>query len=123
MATRQIPITTGGVTSLIVVDNELFTTTAVLGNAGVYSSPPFAVKNGVISYGAFSDHTGSFVLQTSNDGVTWFTVGSSVAVTASTFASGNLNPVLALHKIVYTNGSTPQTSFTFAAYLNNTVGV
>jgi hypothetical protein len=122
MGTRQLTVTNNGKTSLIVVDNELFFTTAVLGANGVYNSPIFTVANGTVTYGIFANQSGSLQFETSNDGVTWYNVGSAVAVTASTFASGSVSPALAIQKFVYTNGATPQTSFTFSAYINNFQG-
>ena len=102
--------------SLVPVTNQLaFTNTPLLASAA-FSSGYFTGDNvGSIAGRVESDQSGSLVLQVSDDGTHWDTI-STHAVTGGTPAEFTDVTAGGVHRYVYTNGSTPQTSFRLSAY-------
>jgi len=102
--------------SLVPVNNQLAATTTILGDAAVFTSGIFTNDNiGGISVRVDTDQSGSLALEASDDGTHWDTV-STTAVTGGTVSEVTLPPYGGVMRFVYTNGSTPQTSFRFSAY-------
>jgi hypothetical protein len=102
--------------SLVPVNNQLAFSDTPLGDAVAYTSGIFTNDNlGSISVRVDSDQSGSLALEASDDGTHWDTV-STTAVTGATVSEVTLAPYGGVMRLVYTNGSTPQTSFRFSAY-------
>lgn len=94
-----------------------FSTTAVLGNAGVYTSPTIDSTNyNLMNVTTLSDQAGGYILQHSNDGITWVSAANN-AQTANVLRTDNQTAQRKYMRIVYTNGATPQGSLDIAAYL------
>lgn len=94
-----------------------FSTTTPLGANAVYTSPTIDGVNYKWFNGSiFSDAAGSYVLQHSDDGVSWISSASS-NVTANTLAQTVNNFILRKYiRLVYTNGASPQTTFSLSMY-------
>jgi hypothetical protein len=95
-----------------------FSTTTPLGANAVYTSPTIdAINYRYINGSWLSDQAGTYVLQHSDDGITFYS-GASNNVTANTLASQQNAALLGRYlRLVYTNGATLQTSFHGSFYL------
>jgi hypothetical protein len=102
--------------SLVPVTNQLIFTTTLLGDAGVFTSGYFTGDDvGSIAGRAESDQNGTLVLEVSDDGSHWDAV-SSHSITGGTPSEFTDVTVGGVHRYVYTNSATPQTSFRLSAY-------
>lgn len=97
-----------------------FSTTTPLAAAGVYTSPTIdAINYKVITFLITSDVAGSYFIQYSDDGVTWY--NSSTTATsnaANAVSSGTNNVILRYYRLVYTNGAAIQGTFKAGMYIS-----
>lgn len=92
-------------------------TTALLGNAEVFTSDWMKVDQyDRITGIAFSDQSGSLVIQQSTNGVNADFAHSSISLTGGTGEEIDFKIYGEYFRAVYTNGATPQTVFRFALY-------
>lgn len=95
-----------------------FSTTTPLGAGGGYTSPSIDAISykACIGY-AYSDVAGSYIVQHSDDGLTW-TSSSQNATSASTLATVAFAVSARYIRYIFTNGASPQTIFRFSMYLS-----
>lgn len=95
-----------------------FSTTTPLGANAVYTSPTIDAINYKYHSGLITaDQAGSFFIQYSDDGVTWY----NSSLSASTLAANAVNlpsffNALRYLRYVYTNGAAAQTIFKLSIY-------
>lgn len=113
MAKDTVPVE---ITSILRV--LAFSTATPLGASAVYTSPTIDAIN-YKSHANFgiSDQAGSAVRQHSDDGVTWVSE-TATAVTANAMYTTGSVLYRRYFRIVYTNGATPQASFSLSVYLS-----
>jgi hypothetical protein len=94
-----------------------FSTTTPLAANAVYTSPTIDVINYKSLLGRIlTDQAGSYVLQHSDDGITWDSQASS-GVGANAFATPGGSAYGRYMRVVYTNGAAAQTKFILSMYL------
>jgi|ERR1700747_1157151 len=102
-------------------------TTVPLGSNGVWDSsvnsyPGYPAQTNyqkLLQGTVFSDHSGSLAVEQSGDGTHWDWV-DTIAVTGGTAGKISVQVVAPWIKMIYTNGSTAQTTFRLFATLNDT---
>lgn len=68
---------------------------------------------------AYSDQSGSFVIEHSSDDVNYYPIGGTYTVTGGVATAWNVSVLTDYMRIVYTNGPTAQTVFALEAYYNS----
>lgn len=92
-------------------------TTALLGNAGVYTSDWIKVDQyDRITGLAYSDQSGSLVIEQSTDGVNADFEHTAISLTGGTGEEIDFKIYGEYFRAIYTNGATPQTEFRMGIY-------
>lgn len=115
------PITLGAVTIQKIERVKGFETETPLAANGVYTSPTIDVINyKVYTLFGTTDQAGSYLLQHSDDGITWYSQSATpVAVAANGIIATTTGALLLRYfRLVYTNGATLQTIFRLTMYLS-----